>query len=212
MQFSELKASVLVHMSAEFVREAFGDLRRRETWEVAADRCCEYAAAAMDVAVETAAPVAAAIAKVFTYDNLTAFLFPAAVIGGQAFDLLWQATRLVGWSTFYVLYAIGSFAFHLGALYGEDHYAVRRAALLIGQKDLLGVRPADGAELVCHLDNPNQATHRYAVRLCRKNYDSKLIDLLVDGGGFAELREAIRKSYGQAWKLDTWELVWEDSI
>lgn len=164
-----------------------------------------------DFASNLRTTVQAKTTSTFTYDNIAAFLFSAAVIGGKTIETLWHLARLVAWSTFYALAMVGAFAFYLGALFGEDHYAVRKAALLLEQEDLLGVRPADGAELVCH-GNPRQATHRYAVQLCRKNYDSKSIDLLVDGGGFAELQQAIRKSYGQSWKLNTWDLVWEDSI
>jgi hypothetical protein len=50
MQLPEIKAFVQAHLTETEIK-AFGyDLRRRESWETLADRCREYAAAAIDIA------------------------------------------------------------------------------------------------------------------------------------------------------------------
>jgi hypothetical protein len=52
MRLTELKAFVQAHLTQTEIR-AFGyDLRRRDSWETLADRCREYAAAALDIATE----------------------------------------------------------------------------------------------------------------------------------------------------------------
>jgi hypothetical protein len=48
MTLSEIKATVLQHVSSDWVRNHFGDLRRRETWESARERCSEFISAAVD--------------------------------------------------------------------------------------------------------------------------------------------------------------------
>jgi hypothetical protein len=52
MQLIELKSTVLSipGITTEWVRSNFGDLRRRDTWEAALDRCSEFIAAAVDAA------------------------------------------------------------------------------------------------------------------------------------------------------------------
>ena len=68
-----------------------------------------------------------------------------------------------------------------------------------------------GSEFVCHLRNPQKTgTHRFLVTLVhRQTHQEKLIDLLVDGGGFADVQRAIRQTYGAVWgiyeSLQTWE-------
>jgi hypothetical protein len=52
MQLQEIKSFVKTHLTQTEIK-AFGyDLRTREAWETLADRCREYAAAAMNVATE----------------------------------------------------------------------------------------------------------------------------------------------------------------
>jgi hypothetical protein len=54
MTLTDLKTATLKHVTAEWVRDTFGDLRRRDTWEAAHDRCSEFIAAKADQAVEAA--------------------------------------------------------------------------------------------------------------------------------------------------------------
>lgn len=49
MTFAEIKTQVRSYMTDEQIR-AFGDLRRRETWEAALDKCSEAVAIAADAA------------------------------------------------------------------------------------------------------------------------------------------------------------------
>jgi hypothetical protein len=52
MQLTEIKAYVQSHLTQTEIK-AFGyDLRRRDSWELLADRCRELAAAALDIATE----------------------------------------------------------------------------------------------------------------------------------------------------------------
>ena len=52
-----LKSFALQYFTREQVREAFGDLRLRETWEIAADRAKELASAVVEVATSEQAQV-----------------------------------------------------------------------------------------------------------------------------------------------------------
>jgi hypothetical protein len=56
MQLAELKTTVLSipGITADWVRDNFGDLRRRDTWEAAYDRASEFIAAAADHATAAA--------------------------------------------------------------------------------------------------------------------------------------------------------------
>jgi hypothetical protein len=61
MQLTEIKAFVQSHLTATEIK-AFGyDLRRRDSWETLADRCREYAAAAMDFTTEVTQTTAAVL-------------------------------------------------------------------------------------------------------------------------------------------------------
>ena len=71
-----------------------------------------------------------------------------------------------------------------------------------------------GSEFICHLQSPAKAgTHRFLVTLVhRQTRQEKLIDLLVDGGGFAVVRRAIRESFGASWEIFESHLTWETSF
>lgn len=66
-----------------------------------------------------------------------------------------------------------------------------------------------GAELLCHLLNPADATHRFLVTLVGLDGTEKLIDLLTAGGGFADVAAAIRRSFAHAWEIHESLLIWE---
>lgn len=69
-----------------------------------------------------------------------------------------------------------------------------------------------GAELLCHLPNPADATHRFLVTLVRLDGTEKLIDLLTAGGGFADVAWAIRRSFAHDWEIHESLLVWETAF
>jgi hypothetical protein len=69
MTFQTLKATVLQYVTADWVRDTFGDLRRRETWEAAYDRCAEFMAAAVDAAK----PVVAKVVEIVTSEKAQDF-------------------------------------------------------------------------------------------------------------------------------------------
>jgi hypothetical protein len=69
MTFQTLKDTVLQHVTADWVRDNFGDLRRRETWEAAYDRCSEFIATAADAAK----PVVAKVVEIVTSDKAQDF-------------------------------------------------------------------------------------------------------------------------------------------
>lgn len=48
MTFQTLKATVLQHVTTDWVKANFGDLRKRETWQAAYDRCQEFIATKAD--------------------------------------------------------------------------------------------------------------------------------------------------------------------
>lgn len=85
LTIQQLKSAVLEHVSADWVRENFGKLTLKSTWEAAYERCSEFVAATADEAVETVALLAEhaaiavqdVIAETVTYDNATALAFSA---------------------------------------------------------------------------------------------------------------------------------------
>jgi hypothetical protein len=106
MTFQTLKATVLQHVAADWVKANFGDLRKRETWQAALDKCQEFIAAKADEALkatkETAADIVEttallaehaaisvqdSIAETMTYDNLVNAAFSATAMAQKA---LWR--------------------------------------------------------------------------------------------------------------------------
>jgi hypothetical protein len=75
MTFAEIKTAVLAipGIDADWVRDTFGDLRKRETWEIAYDRCSEFIAAAADVAIPAAKTAVNAIATAIYWFIVAAF-------------------------------------------------------------------------------------------------------------------------------------------
>lgn len=79
---------------------------------------------------------------------------------------------------------------------------------------MFDLEKAPGSEFVCHLPNPQKTgTHRFLVTLIhRKTRQEKLVDLLVDGGGFDVVRRAIRQTYGIIWEINESLQTWETSF
>lgn len=90
MTFAEIKTAVLAipGIDADWVRDNFGDLRRRETWEAACDRCGEFIAAAADVAIPAAKTAVNAIATAI-YWFIVAMFF--VYFAGQALRQWWDS-------------------------------------------------------------------------------------------------------------------------
>lgn len=74
------------------------------------------------------------------------------------------------------------------------------------------IEATPGAELMCHLADPADATHRFLVTLVRLDGTEKLIDLLTAGGGFADVATAIRRSFAHAWEIHESLLIWETAF
>jgi hypothetical protein len=111
MTFQQLKTAVLEQVSADWVRENFGKLTLKATWQDAYDRCQEFIAAKADEAleatkesadeiIETAgllvehAAIAAqdAIAETMTYDNVVNAAFIATAMVQKALWRLFEYT------------------------------------------------------------------------------------------------------------------------
>jgi hypothetical protein len=94
LTIQQLRAAVLEYVSAEWVRENFGKLTVKQTWQDAYDRCSEFIAAKADEAIEVAKEAASettetvallaehagvavqdAIAETITYDNVVNLAF-----------------------------------------------------------------------------------------------------------------------------------------
>jgi hypothetical protein len=80
MTFQTLKATVLQHVTADWVRENFGDLRRRETWEDAYDSCSEFIATAADAAKPALAKVVEVVTSDKAQDFYRGVLMAAALV------------------------------------------------------------------------------------------------------------------------------------
>ncbi len=98
MQLSELKTNVLSipGITAEWVRDNFGDLRLKATWQAAYDRASEFIAAAVDAApvvieqVTVAAQVVYAVLAPIALGILWLACF--TYHAGQAFADWWHST------------------------------------------------------------------------------------------------------------------------
>jgi hypothetical protein len=75
-----------------------------------------------------------------------------------------------------------------------------------------GIEPTPGAELLCHLADPADATHRFLVTLVHRDGTEKLIDLLTAGDGFADVATAIRRGFDRAWSIYESLLIWETAF
>jgi hypothetical protein len=123
MTFQQLKTAVLEQVSADWVRENFGKLTLKATWQDAYDRCQEFIAAKADEAleatkeaadeiIETAAllvehaAIAAqdAIAETMTYDNVVNAAFSATTMAQKALWRVFEAGVLA--AVFCYLFAI----------------------------------------------------------------------------------------------------------
>lgn len=110
----QLKSAVLAHVPAAWVRDNFGKLTLKSTWEAAYENLAETIAAKADLAVEAAKEVATdvaesavllaehaaiavqdAIAETVTYDNITNLAFTAtATVRSVAADALIAALKV----------------------------------------------------------------------------------------------------------------------
>ncbi len=97
MQLSEIKTQVLTipGITAEWVRDNFGDLRLKATWQAAYNRCSEFIAVAVDAApvVIEQVTVAAQIAVAVVVPCLWAVLWLACLAyhAGQAVADWWHS-------------------------------------------------------------------------------------------------------------------------
>jgi hypothetical protein len=120
MKIQELKVQVRRFVSDEWVRENFGKLTRKATWEDAYDRCKEFMVVVAEEAVEEAVGTVVLLA-----DN-------SVGLGEAIADASIQVLSEVVACVFYAC----CFYYLLGQAFGERAYRVRWAAAQIEAEDL----------------------------------------------------------------------------